>query len=153
MQGVGGTTGVGLVEAYDLDNGATDSKLANISTRGFVETDPNALIGGVILGGGGGGFSTVIVRGIGPSLADSDVTNVLADPMIELHNGDGDVIDSNDNWMDDPNMQSVIDNDLAPTDPNESALFDILPAGEYTAILSGVGATTGVGLVETYNVD
>jgi hypothetical protein len=95
----------------------------------------------------------VIVRGIGPSLTDAGVAGALADPFLELHNGDGDVIDSNDNWMDDPNMQMVIDAGLAPTDPNESALYEILPAGSYTAILSGVGDTTGVGLVESYNTD
>jgi len=153
VRGVGDTTGVGLVEAYDIDGGTTDSKLANISTRGFVETGENVMIGGFILGGGGGGFSTVIVRGLGPSLADASVADVLADPFLELHNGDGDVIDNNDNWMDDPNMQAVIDAGLAPTDPNEAALYEILPAGPYTAILSGVGDTIGVGLVESYNTD
>jgi hypothetical protein len=96
---------------------------------------------------------TVIVRGIGPSLADADVPDVLADPFIELHNSNGDLIDSNDNWMDDPNMQQVSDAGLAPADPNESALFEILPQGAYTAILSGVGGTSGNGLVEAFNTD
>jgi hypothetical protein len=116
------------------------------------------MIGGFILGGGGGGFSTVIVRGIGPSLTAMGVANALADPVLEVHNGDGDLIDSNDNWMDDPNMQLVSDAGLAPTDPNEAALYEILPAGAYTAILSGAADnagvdTTGVGLVEFYNTD
>ena len=111
------------------------------------------MIGGFILGAGGGGFSTIIVRGIGPSLTDAGITDALADPVIEIHNGDGDLIDSNDNWMDDPNMQMVSDAGLAPTDPNESALYKILPAGAYTAILSGAGGTSGVGLVESYNTD
>jgi hypothetical protein len=154
VRGVGATTGVALVEAYDLDGGATNSKLANISTRGFVDTGENVMIGGFILGGGGGGFSTVIARGIGPSLAIAGVPNVLADPSLELHDSNGTVIDSNDNWMDDPNMQQVSDAGLAPGDPSESALFEILPAGKYTAILSGgVGNTIGNGLVETYNID
>ena len=153
MRGVADTTGVGLVEAYDIDGSTTDSKLGNISTRGFVETGENVMIGGFILGGGGGGLSEVIVRGIGPSLADFGVTDVLADPVLELHNGDGDLIDSNDNWMDNPNMQTIIDKELAPSDPNEAALYEILPAGLYTAILSGAGDTTGTGLVEIYNVD
>ena len=103
------------------------------------------MIGGFILGGGGGGSSTVIVRGIGPSLTSSDLSDVLADPVLELHDSNGDVIDSNDNWMDNPNMQLISDAGLAPTDPKESALYEILPAGEYTAILSGVGNTTGIG--------
>ena len=151
--GDGGTTGVALVEAYDIGALMNDSKVANISTRGFVETNDNVMIGGLILGAGGGAFSTVIVRGIGPSLANAGVSNVLADPFLELHNSNGDLIDSNDNWMDDPNMQQVSDAGLAPTDPNESALFKILPQGAYTAILSGVGGTTGNGLVEAYNTD
>ena len=153
VRGLADTTGVGLVEAYDIDGSTTDSKLGNISTRGFVETGENVMIGGFILGGGGGGLSEVIVRGIGPSLADFGVTDVLADPVLELHNSDGDLIDSNDNWMDNPNMQTISDKGLAPSDPNEAALYEILPAGLYTAILSGAGDTTGTGLVETYDVD
>ena len=79
--------------------------------------------------------------------------NALPDPFLELHNSNGDLIDSNDNWMDHPNMQQVSDAGLAPTDPNESALFEILPQGAFTAILSGVGGTTGNALVEAYNTD
>jgi hypothetical protein len=154
VRGVGDTTGVALVEAYDLDNGATDSQLANISTRGFVGTGEDVMIGGFILGGGGVGASAqIIVRGIGPSLADFGVTDPLPDPFLELHNADGDVVASNDNWMDDPNMQTVADRGLAPSEPNESAIYEVLPSGAYTAILSGVGNTTGVGLVESYDVD
>ena len=153
VRGLAGTTGVSLVEAYDIGGGTTDSKLANISTRGFVETGENVMIGGFILGGGGGGFSEVIVRGIGPSLTDFGVTDALADPLLELHNNNGDLIDSNDNWMDNPNMQTIGDKGLAPRDANEAALYEALPAGLYTAILSGVGDTTGIGLVETYDVD
>ena len=153
LRGANDTTGIGLVEAYDIDNGTTDSQLANISTRGFVQTGESQMIGGFILGGGGVGFSTVVVRAIGPSLADNGIVDPLADPFLELHNADGDPIDSNDNWMDDPNMQQVIDAGLAPEDPNESALYKILPAGKYTAVVSGVGDTTGVALVESYNLD
>jgi len=153
VRGVDDTTGIALVEAYDLDNGATDSKFGNISTRGFVETVDNVMIGGFILGGGGGGFAQVIVRGIGPSLADFGVTGVLADPTISLFDSDGNEIASNDNWMDDPNMQTVDDHGLAPSDPNESAIYEVLPIGAYTVILSGVGDTSGIGLVESYTVD
>ncbi|MDQ3546241.1 MAG: hypothetical protein M3429_06955 [Verrucomicrobiota bacterium] len=153
VSGVGDTTGVGLVEAYDLDNGTTDSQLANISTRGFVETQDNVMIGGFILGGGGGGFSQVIVRGIGPSLVAQGVSNVLADPTITVADEQGNTLASNDNWKDDPNMETVATQGLAPTDPNESALYQVLPIGAYTVILSGVGDTTGVGLVDAYNID
>lgn len=152
VRGVDDTTGVALVEAYDLDNGATDSKLGNISTRGLVGTGEDVMIGGFILGGGGG-FAQVIVRGIGPSLADFGLTNVLANPTLDLFDEDGNLIASNDNWMDDPNMQTVADRGLAPSDPNESAIYEVLPNGAYTAILSGVGETTGIGLVESYDVD
>jgi hypothetical protein len=150
MSGANGDTGVGLVEAYDLDNGTTDSKLANISTRGSVDSGDNVMIGGFIIGGGG--LSQIVVRGLGPSLSDQ-VAGVLADPVIQVANGDGDIIDTNDNWMDDPNNQTISDLGLAPTDPNESALYEILEPGTYTVLLSGSGGTSGIGLVESYNVD
>ncbi len=156
VRGVNNTTGIALVEAYDLDDGATDSKFANISTRGSVSSGDDVMIGGFIVGGGGGGFSQFIVRGLGPSLVSQGVTGVLPDPMIEVHNGNGDLLDSNDNWMDDPNMQTIIDNGLAPSDASESALYEVLAPGPYTVILSGgSGATaaTGVGLVEAYDID
>jgi hypothetical protein len=153
VRGVDDTTGIALVEAYDIDAGTTDSQFGNISTRGFVETGNNVMIGGFILGGGGGGFAQVIVRGIGPSLAEFGVTDALADPTISLFDSDGNLVASNDNWMDDPNMQMVFDHGLAPSDPNESAIYEVLPIGAYTVILSGVGDTTGIGLVESYDVD
>ncbi len=115
------------------------------------------MIGGFIVGGGGGGFSQFIVRGLGPSLASQGVTGVLPDPMIEVHNGNGDVLDSNDNWMDDPNMQTIIDNGLAPSNASESALYEVLVPGNYTVVLSGgigaAGVAAGVGQVEAYNID
>jgi hypothetical protein len=157
VRGVGDTTGIALVEIYDLDTVSgttTDSKLANLSTRGNVGVDPNILDLGVIVGGTGTGFSTIIIRGLGPSLTDQGVPNVLADPTLDLLNENADVIASNDNWEADPaNMQSVMDAGLAPTDSNEAAIYEVLPPGKYTAVLSGAGGTTGVGLVETYNID
>ncbi len=153
VRGVGDTTGVGLVEAYDLDNGTTDSKFGNISTRGFVQTGDDVMIGGFILGGGGGGLAQVIVRGIGPSLATSGVVDVLADPTLSVADENGNVTGTNDNWMDDTNSDVVLTQGLAPADPNESALYQVLPIGAYTVILSGVGDTSGIGLVEAYNID
>ncbi|MGH8162749.1 MAG: hypothetical protein ACREP1_00270, partial [Rhodanobacteraceae bacterium] len=153
VRGVNGTTGVALVETYDLDITAGASLLANLSTRGTVGTRDNVLIGGLIIGAGGGGFTSVIVRGLGPSLMDAGITDALADPVLELHDADGNVIDSNDNWMDDRNMQTISDDKLAPTNDNEAALYEILPPGHYTAILSGAGGSTGVGLVESYDVE
>jgi hypothetical protein len=154
LSGVGDTTGVGLVEIYGLQDG-TNSVLANISSRATVDAGDNVMIAGFILGAGGGGFSQVVVRGIGPSLTDSGIDNPLADPLVEIFNENGDSLVSNDNWMDDPNMQQVQDLGLAPTDPNESAIYDVLPAGSYTAVLSSAdqAATAGVGVIETYEVD
>ena len=153
VRGVNDTTGIALVEAYDIDNGATDSILANISTRGFVEAEPNVMIGGFILGGGGGGLSEVIVRGLGPSLTDLGVADALSDPTISLFDADGNVVASNDNWMDDPNEQTVIDHGLAPMNANDSALYEVLPVGAYTVVLSGVGGATGIALVESYDIN
>ena len=151
VSGKDGGTGVGLVEAYDLDQ-AADSQLANISTRGFVDTGDNVMIGGLILGAGAGASSTVIVRGIGPSLTAAGVAGALADPMLELHDSNGAIIASNDDWMDSPDKQTIIDDGLAPTNVKESAVLVTAAAGAYTAILSGVGNMTGVGLVEAYNL-
>lgn len=151
LSGVSDTTGVAFVDAYDLDNDTTDSKLANISTRAMVGTGEDVMIGGFTLGSSGGGITTVVLRGIGPSLADQ-VSDVLADPTLELFDADGNMIDSNDNWMDDPNEQQVADADLAPSDPNEAALYKILPAGQYTVIVAGAGGTSGVALVEAFEI-
>jgi hypothetical protein len=98
VSGKNGTTGVGLVEVYDLDQ-ATTSKLANISTRGFVDTGENVLIGGFIVGGGNGS-ARVIIRAIGPSLTQFGVSGALSDPTLELHDGNGVTITTNDNWKD-----------------------------------------------------
>ena len=99
VSGQGGASGIGLVEVYDLDSAAA-SKLANISTRSFVQTGDNRLIGGFILGGNGGG-ARVIVRAIGPSLTQSGISNALADPTLELRDSNGALILADDNWQDD----------------------------------------------------
>ncbi len=150
LSGVNNTTGIGLVEVYDI-NQAANSRLANISTRGLVGTGNNVMIGGFILGPSTRGFSTIVARGIGPSLTAFGVPNALSDPILELHDGNGALISTNDNWMDDPNHQTISNNNLAPTNANESALLAIPPPGNYTAILRGAGNTTGVGLVEVYH--
>lgn len=149
VRGVGTATGVALVEAYDL-NPATDALLANISTRGFVETSDNVMIGGFILGGGTGG-GKVIVRAIGPSLTQSGISNALVDPTLEMHNGDGATLAINDNWKD-TQKADIQATGIPPTDDLESAIVATLPAGNYTAIVAGKGGTTGVALVEVYNL-
>ena len=151
VSGVGETTGVGLVEVYDLDESPAIS-LANISTRGFVDVGDNVMIGGFIAAGGGGNVSTIIVRGLGPSLTALGVANALVDPALELHDGDGTVLASNDDWMEGPDEAEIAADGLAPKNAKESALLARLAAGNYTAVLRGVAATTGVGQVEVYNV-
>ncbi|MEO6969455.1 MAG: hypothetical protein ABI217_00995 [Chthoniobacterales bacterium] len=150
VSGNTGDTGVGLVEAYDLDGTGT-SHLVNLSTRGFVGTGDDVLIGGVIVGTRSGGSPTVVVRAIGPSLAGVGVTGVLQDPSLELHDSNGAIIATNDNWRDGQQDQLIVDQ-LAPTDDRESAIEITLAPGAYTAIVSGVGGTTGVALVEFYNL-
>ena len=146
---------MGVIEVYDLGQ-AANSRLANISTRGFVDTGDNVMIGGLIVGGGNVGASArVLVRAIGPSLSGS-VQGVLQDPTLELHNASGTTIASNDNWKvkpDGSSQQAEIEaTTLAPTNDSESALVQTLPAGNYTAIVRGKNNTTGIGLVETYNL-
>ena len=143
VRGVNNGTGIGVVEAYDLDT-SVNSKLANISTRGFVSTGDNVLIAGTIVVGQAA--QKVIVEALGPSLP---VPGALADPTLELRDGNGTVLDQNDNWIDSPNKQAIIDSTIPPTNDFESAIVAILPANaaQYTAIVRGVGGTTGVAVV------
>jgi len=151
LKGVGNTTGVGTIELYDT-NPAAAAQLANISTRGFVQTGQNVMIGGFMLGNTAGN-SRVAIRGLGPSLASFGLSNVLTDPTLELHNGNGTVMISNDNWQDDPvSAADLTANGLAPTSPTEAGIFITLPPGTYTAVLEGKNATTGNGLIEIYNL-
>jgi len=158
VRGANNTTGVGLVEAYDLDSSA-NSRLANISTRGSVQTGDNVMIGGFIVQGNAP--KTVIVRAIGPELTQYGVPNVLADPTLEIHNDTGALIASNDNWQTThiggiitANQVSAIQNSgHAPTAASESAIIANLPPGNYTAIVRGLNNTTGVALVEVYELD
>lgn len=150
VSGKNGGTGIGLVEAYDLDT--TVGQLANISTRGFVDTGDNALIGGFIVGGGSTGVTaSVLVRGIGPSLTALGVPGALANPTLELHNGAGNTLMTNDNRKDDQEA-AITATQLAPTDESEAAILAALDPGNYTAIVRGQSNTTGVGLVEAYNL-
>ena len=145
-----GFTGVGLIEVYDLDP-AANSKLGNISTRGLVQTGENVMIGGFIVGNGSA-TQRVLVRGIGPSLAGFGIPNPLQDPTLDLYNGNGAIIASNDNWRD--TQQAAIQaTGLPPSNDRESAILTAIPPGSYTSILRGKNNTTGVALVEVYNVN
>ena len=148
VKGTSGATGVGLVEVYDLDQ-AANSKFANISTRGFVDTGDNVLIGGFIIGGGS---AQVILRGIGPSLTAFGVAGALQNPTLELHDSLGTLVSADDNWKDSQQAE-ITATGLQPTDDRESAILATLPPGAYTAIVRGFNDTTGVGLVEVYNLN
>jgi hypothetical protein len=144
------TSGIALVEIYDADAAAA-SRLANISTRGFVQAGDNVMIGGFILGHGGGS-TTVAVRGIGPSLEQLGLSSVLADPTLELRDGNGALLVANDNWQDDPDTAALLTaQGLAPQDPLESGIFATLPPGLFTAILAGQDGGAGLGLLEVFS--
>jgi len=152
LKGNNNTVGVALVEAYDL-NYAAASKLGNISTRAYVSTGADIVIAGFILGGNSG-TDNIIVRGIGPSLAQVGVPNALANPTLELRDGNGNLLRFNNDWQDDPFQAGiVVAAGLAPTNALESAIAENLSPGAYTALLSGLNNGTGVGLVELYDPD
>jgi hypothetical protein len=143
-------TGVGLVEVYDT-NSTSDSQLGNISTRGFVRTGENVMIGGFILGGNNA--SRVALRGIGPSLAQFGLNPALADPTLELHDSNGATLVVNDDWQSDSfSAAQLVAAGFALSDPKESGIFTSLPAGQFTAILAGKDGGIGIGLVELYNL-
>ena len=145
------TTGVGLVEVYD-NNQAVDSQLANISTRGFVQTDSNVMIGGFILGGNPNN-TRIALRGMGPSLAQFGLSPVLADPTLELHDSNGSILVANDDWQSDPvSAAQLTAAGLGLSNSKESGIFTSLPPGAFTAILAGKNGGTGVGLVELYDL-
>lgn len=149
VKGNANTSGVALVEVYDLDQGV-DSKLANLSTRAFVSTGDNIVIAGFMLSDSSIS-DKVVVRGIGPSLTVFDVTNALANPSLELRDGNGALLASNNDWQDNPfQAAEVMALRLAPTNHLESAIVGMLPPGNYTALLSGQNNGAGIGVVEVY---
>jgi hypothetical protein len=157
VRGPGNTSGVALAAVYDLSPDTT-SILANISTRAFVQTGDDVMIGGFIVGGTQS--KRVIIRAIGPSLTQYGVPDALTDPTLELHDGTGALIASNDNWMvtiiggiiTTNQVRDIFNSGLAPGQRAESAIIATLPPGDYTAIVRGVNDTTGIGLVEVYDL-
>jgi hypothetical protein len=147
VRGYQNSTGIALVEVYDTSVGST--QLTNISTRGFVQTGDNVMIAGVIVQ-----FhpKAVIVRALGPTLARFGIANPLPDPMLELYDGNGTLIASNDDWQQAPNAQSIPSN-LRPPNNLESAILGTLTPGNYTAIVRGFNNAIGVALVEVYALD
>jgi len=152
VRGINGTTGIGVVDAFDLDPAAA-SKLGNISTRGFVDVDDNVMIAGLIAGPSNGTSLKVLVRALGPTLSDFGVAGALANPTLDLVNSNGTVIRSNNNWKDDSQQRTQIESaGLAPNHDEEAALVETVAPGAYTAVVRGSGQTTGVGLVEAYHI-
>jgi hypothetical protein len=148
VSGAAGGTGVALVEVYDL---APDSgKLANISTRARVDAGDEALIGGFIINGPQSQRS--VIRALGPSLGASGVTGALANPMLDIYNTNGDLIVSNDDYYTTRDTALLGTYGLTPSSLYESAIYLEVAPGNFTAIVRGVGDTSGVGLVEIYGI-
>lgn len=148
VRGKNNSIGTAVVEAYDLDS-TNNSKLANLSTRGFVQTGDNILIAGFITGNRNANIN-VLVRAMGPSLA-GQVPSILADPILELHDNNGATIAMNDNWQDTQKTE-IEGTGIPPGNPKESAIVSSLPPGAYTAIVRGVNNGTGNAVVEVYNL-
>jgi hypothetical protein len=159
VRGVNNTVGVALVEAYDLSPSIpSPSILGNISTRGFVQTGDEVMIGGFIIQGTGP--KRVIVRAIGPELIPYGVPDALPDPTLELHDATGALIASNADWQHTiiggiitaDQVVEIQNSGHAPTVATESAIIGNLPPGNYTAIVRGKNITVGVALVEVYDI-
>jgi hypothetical protein len=150
VRGNGNTTGIALVEVYDLDQAA--GKLANISTRASVGLGDEIAIAGFTLGNQSGS-NQVVVRGLGPSLTALGVPNALANPTLELRDRNGGLVISNDDWRDDPAQAAQLTGaGLAPSNDLEAGIAATLPPGLYTALLAGLNQGTGIGLVEVYDL-
>lgn len=150
LTGKNNSAGVGIVEVFD-NNQAADSQLAQISTRGLVQSGNNVMIAGFILGKNQTP-TQVAIRGIGPSLSQFGIKNPLSDPTLELRNANGDLVVANDNWLEDPvSAGQLTAHNLALSNIKEAGIFVSLPAGQFTAILAGKTGP-GVGVVEVFNL-
>lgn len=146
----GNLPGVGLVEVFELDSGA-GANILNLSTRGAISGGDNVMIAGFI--SQGTDQRRLILRALGPSLTDRGVPDVLPDPILELRDAQGNLVESNDDWQTSPGAAEISGYNLAPGDPHESALVRTLDSGTYTAIVRGTAASpAGTALVEIYQV-
>jgi len=146
---VNNTTGVGLVESYTLDTNS--SRAANISTRGHVGTGDDVLIGGFIVSGHDS--KTILARALGPSLGAPADPSLLADPSVELHDSEGQLVASNDNWNTGSQVTEILATGIPPNDGREAALIATVAPGDYTAVVKGANGSQGVGLIEIYDLD
>jgi hypothetical protein len=151
VSGYEGGQGNGLVEAYEMD--ANASRLVNISTRGRVAAADEPMIGGLIMQGGA--TKKVIIRALGPSLAGgpSPVAGALGDPVLELRDGSGNLLAVNDDWGSSAQVNDIVATTIPPANARESAIVATLNAGNYTAIVRGLDNTSGVALVEVFDLD
>jgi hypothetical protein len=147
LSGKDNTTGIALIEVYDLD--VNKSILANISSRGFVDSGDNVMIGGFIAGNENAN-TKVLVRGLGPSL-QGNVPNALGDPILELHDSNGNTLETNDSWKDSPNRSEIEATGIPPSNDLESAILRTVSPSGYTAILRGKTGS-GIAVVEIYNI-
>ena len=149
LSGVNDTSGIALVEGYTLDSNTT--RAANISTRGRVGVDDEALIAGFIIDGGAA--KKVIIRALGPSLGAGGTGGVLANPLVELRDSAGDEIATNDDWSSGPQQAEIVATGIPPSNPLESALIATLAPGTYTAVVRGADGGSGLGMVEIFDLD
>jgi subtilisin-like proprotein convertase family protein len=150
VRGLNNTTGVGLIEVFDISQGVT-SKLPNMSTRAFTGTGDNIVIAGFTLGNNGGD-AKVVIRGLGPSLSAFGLSPLLADPTLELRDADGSLVISDNDWQDSASQAAEISAaGLAPSNPKEAAIAVMLPPNVYTALMAGLNNTTGIGIIEVYD--
>jgi hypothetical protein len=149
IRGAENGTGTGLPEVYDLSP-TEPAMVANLSTRGYVQTGDDVLIGGFIVGGSEP--STIVVRALGPSLTEAGVADALFDPVLDLRDANGLPAASNDNWAD-TQRETIEESGLAPGDSHEAAIEQTLIPGSYTAIVSGKDGGIGIGLVEIYRIE
>lgn len=149
LRGSGNTQGIAIVEAYELDDNS--SRLVNISTRGRIGRGERALIGGLIITGSD--QKKVIIRALGPSLREGGISGALANPILELHDGSGNLIIANDDWASGAQALEITATGVPPREPLESAVIARLVPGAYTAVVQGANDTTGVGLVEVFDLD
>jgi hypothetical protein len=151
VRGYNNSTGVALVEVYELDTLST--RLSNISARGQVGTNQNVLIGGLIINGSTS--KKLVVRAVGPSLASApfSLSGTLSNPTLELHDSSGNLLASNDDWGSGTQAAAISASGYRPSNARESAIIATLPSGNYTAVVRGVNNSTGIALVDAYDLD
>jgi len=139
----------GVVYTFRAPQESSDNHLANISTRGFVNTGQGQLIGGFIIRGGP---KMVLIRALGPSLTSFGVSPVLADPKLQLYENDT-LLKEDDDWQTNSNAADIIKTGIPPTNPKEAAVLVRLEPGYYTTVVTGADGGTGIALVEVYEID